>query len=234
MISERTAKFIKNVMPKPVLRQVTKIVIGKYMSKYASVTVCNSENLSRVKGPVIFICNHLSNSDGLVLHDVLKDLDVTFVAGVKLSQNVVTSLALEYINIIPINPNSADKAAITATVKLLKSGKSILIFPEGTRSRTGSLIKARRGVLLLAKLTGVPIVPLGIEGTEKLLPINDGDMGKESFHQADVKVTIGEEFNLPEKMEDEDRRSYEERAIHYVMRKIAVLLPEKYQGVYKE
>lgn len=45
-----------------------------------------------------------------------------------------------------------------------------MIFPEGTRSRVGSLIEAKKGILLIARMTGVPIVPIGLYGTEKLLP----------------------------------------------------------------
>lgn len=232
MISENTARFLKRVLPKPVLRNVTRIILDGYLSKYARIEVVNGERIEGVKDPVIFACNHLSNSDALVLHKVLKNNDITFVAGVKLSQNPVTSLGLELVKIVPINPNTADKAAIENTVRILKQGRSILIFPEGTRSRAGSMIKVHKGVLLLAKLTGLPIVPIGICGTEKLLPINDNDMGGESFRHADVKVAIGESFNIPAKCEGEDRHSYEDRAICYIAKQIANLLPEEYRGIY--
>lgn len=109
-----------------------------------------------------------------------------------------------------------------------------MIFPEGTRSRTGSLIKAKKGVLLLAGTTGAPIVPLGIIGTEQLLPINKaGDMGKETFHYANVSIVIGDQFELQKKQKAQEKAEYEEAAMEYVMTKIADLLPEDYKGVYK-
>lgn len=232
MISENTARLLRNVLPKPVLKGFVRIAMDRYVSKYANIEVINGDRLENIKDPVIFACNHLSNSDALVLHKLIKKNDITFVAGVKLSQNPVTSLGLELVNIVPINPNTADKAAIEKTVKILKQGRSILIFPEGTRSRTGSMIKVHKGVLLLARLTGLPIVPIGICGTEKLLPINESDMSSESFNYADVRVSIGERFSIPPREENEDRHAYEDRAINFIAKQIANQLPEKYRGVY--
>lgn len=233
MISENTARLLKKIFPKPVLKRIVKIAMDIYISKYARIEVINGENLENIKDPVIFACNHLSNSDALVLNKVIKNNDITYVAGVKLSQNPVTSLGLGVVNIVPINPNTADKAAIEKTVKILKQGRSILIFPEGTRSRTASMIKVHKGVLLLSRLTGLPIVPVGICGTEKLLPINDKDMGNENFNHAYIKVIIGKGFKIPQRNDGEDRHTYEDRAINFIAKQIANLLPEKYRGIYR-
>jgi len=233
MLINKAAKLI-NILPKPIVVKIAKYIVKKLMAKYAKITVINKERLDKIKDPVIFISNHLSNSDGLILNEVLKEKDIWFVAGVKLSKNPYTNLGLEVVKSIPINPNSADKTAISNIIKLLKDGHSVCIFPEGTRSRTGALIPAKKGILLIARLAKVPIVPIGIQGSEKLLPINDDDMGMERFNHAQVKVTIGEEFYIPLRENGEDKESYENRALYTVMRKIAELLPLEYQGVYKE
>ena len=233
MISKNTARLI-NFMPKPMLRTVAKFLIKKYIGKYANITIINKGKLDSIKGPVIFISNHLSNADGLILNHILKDKEVTFVAGIKLAKNSLTSLGLEILKTVPINPNSPDKSAISTTIKLLKSGNSICIFPEGTRSRVGSMIKGRKGIILISKLSKVPMVPIGIEGTEKLLPINESDMGSEKFNYADVKVTIGDCFYLPEKQNEEDKEDYQNNTVYFIMKKIAILLASKYQGIYKK
>lgn len=106
----------------------------------------------------IFICNHLSNSDGLVLNRALKEIDPTFVAGVKLSNNTVTSIGVNVMKTTNIKPNTADKEGLKKIIKLVKQGASLLIFPEGTRSRVSSLIEAKKGIFLIAKMTGAPIV----------------------------------------------------------------------------
>lgn len=233
MISKTTAKLI-GLLPKSVVSRIAKAVLKGYIKKYARVSVVNMEKLDQVKAPAIFACNHLSNSDGLVLNEVLGEGRVWFVAGAKLAQNELTKLGLDVVKTIPINPNSPDKSALKKIIKKLKSGHSVCIFPEGTRSRKGSLIHGKRGILLIARLAGVPIVPIGIEGTEKLMPINDSDMGAEKFNYADVRVTIGDSFYMPEREEEEEKEEYDKRALGFVMKKIAELLSPQYRGVYKE
>ncbi|KPU45286.1 bifunctional protein Aas [Oxobacter pfennigii] len=233
MISSKTAKII-NFLPKPLLSKIAKMIVDGYLNKYARIRVINEGKLQEIKGPAIFISNHLSNSDGLILNKVLKEKGIWFVAGVKLSKNALTSIGLGVVNTVPINPSSPDKTAISTIIKMLKSGSSIFIFPEGTRSRSASMIEGKKGILLIHKLSKVPLVPIGITGTEKLFPINDNDMGKEKFHHADVTVTVGDGFYAPTKKEDETKEDYEGRALSFVMKKIAQLLPEEYQGVYRE
>lgn len=112
----------------------------------------------------------------------------------------MTKLGLEITKTIPIKPNTADKEAIYNIVKTLKSGNNILIFPEGTRSRTAKLMEPKKGVVLIQKLSKATIVPLGISGTEKLLPINDKDMALECFQSADVTINIGRALELPKRI----------------------------------
>ncbi|MDV4151958.1 lysophospholipid acyltransferase family protein [Clostridium sp. AL.422] len=234
MLSPTLVKVI-NALPESLVVKITKIIVNKYFKKYANIKIEGAEKIENVEGPVIFICNHLSNSDGIILHKVLKEkFDPTFVAGIKLSNDPVTKLGTMVIKNIGIKPNSADKEAITKIVKLVRGGENLMIFPEGTRSRTGAMIEGKRGILLIARLTKATIVPMGITGTEILLPINkDGDMGGEKFNHADVNIMFGEPISLPVKGKDEDKHEYDDRCMEYLMKSIANLLPEKYRGIYK-
>lgn len=232
MITTRTAKLI-NILPKGFVSFIAKGLINKYLNKYANIMVDGKEKLSKIQRPTIFVCNHLSNSDGLVLSRALKSVDPTFVAGVKLSADAVTNMGFYVVKTTSIKPDSADKEALKRITKLVKGGESLLIFPEGTRSRSGSLIEAKKGILLIARMTGAPIVPLGIHGSEKLLPINkNGNMSEEKFHYADVHIKIGDQFELPKRSKEQDKKIYEAFATNLIMEKIAELLPEDYRGVY--
>lgn len=183
----------------------------------------------------MFIGNHLSNSDGLVLNKVLKDYDVTFVAGVKLKGDAITNLGTYCVKTTEIKPNTADKDGIYRVIDILKSNHNILMFPEGTRSRTGAMIEAKRGPLFIAKLSKAIIVPVGICGSEKLLPINkEGNMSNENFHHAKVEVNIGKPFYFDKRMKEESKKDYEKRALDNAMYKIAELIPENYRGVYSD
>lgn len=234
MISTRAAKLI-SLLPKGFVRVVSKKIVNKYLDKYATITINGKDNLKGIQTPTIFICNHLSNSDGLVLDRVLKGIDPTFVAGVKLSNDSVTSIGINVVKTTNIIPNSSDRAGLKKVVNLVKNGESLLIFPEGTRSRVGSLIEARRGIILIARMTGAPIIPIGLSGTEKLLPISKtGEMSGEEFNFADVEVNIGTQFEVPKRAEGQDKKDYEAFLINTLMKKIAALLPEQYQGVYKD
>lgn len=233
MISSTTAKII-NRLPNKLGKYVSQRVVDKYLKKYATISIQGKENLIGIKTPTIFICNHLSNSDGLVLDKALKEIDPTFVAGVKLSNNAITNIGVNIVKTTNIIPNTVDKDGIKNIINLVKQGESILIFPEGTRSRVGSLIEAKKGILLIARMTKAPIIPIGLYGTEKLLPINqDGDMGTETFNYADVYINIGKQFDFPKKETKQDKKEYEDFAIRYIMQKIAELLPENYRGIYK-
>lgn len=233
MVSTATAKII-NILPGRFVTYVSKKVVDKYLKKYANINIEGSENLKGIKTPTMFICNHLSNSDGLVLDKALKEIDPTFIAGVKLSNNAVTHIGVNAIKTTNIKPNTADIEGLKKTIKLVKQGESLLIFPEGTRSRVGSLLEAKKGILPIARMTGAPIVPIGLYGTEKLLPINkEGDMCAETFNYADVHINIGKQFEFPKRAKEQDKKEYEDFATKYIMKKIAELLPENYRGVYK-
>ncbi|MGL5084662.1 MAG: lysophospholipid acyltransferase family protein [Clostridium sp.] len=233
MLSPVAVKIMR-MMPEAVLVKITKITVNGYLKKYANFDVKGLENIEKAEGAKIFIGNHLSNSDGLVIDHLLrKKYDPTFVAGAKLSDDPVTNLGTKLVKNIQIKPNTADKEAITNMVKLLKGGENMVMFPEGTRSRSGAMIEGKKGILLIARLTKAPIVPIAMWGTEKLLPINEGgSMANETWNSADVHVRIGEPISLPVKLKDEDKKDFENRSMEYIMNSIASLLPEEYRGVY--
>ncbi len=234
MLSPTLVK-VMNILPESLVVKITKIIVDRYIKKYANIKVEGFEKIENVEGPVIFICNHLSNADGLILYKILKEkFDPTFVAGIKLSNDPITRLGTMLVKNVGIKPNSADKEAITKIVKLVRGGENLMIFPEGTRSRTGAMIEGKKGILLIARLTKAKIIPIGMTGGEVFLPINkNGDMGGEKFNYADININFGEPLSLPPKEKDEDKHEYDNRCMEYIMKSIANLLPEKYRGIYK-
>lgn len=102
------AKII-NILPDKFVTYISKKFVDKSLKKYANINIKGSENIKGIKTPTIIICNHLSNSDGLVLDKVLKEINPTFVTGIKLSNNAVTSIGINVIKTTNIKPNTADK-----------------------------------------------------------------------------------------------------------------------------
>lgn len=234
IISPKLTRVLE-LLPEKYLKILASIILDGKLRKYANLHIKGMEKISNItKEPIIFICNHLSNSDGLIFSKVLEKYAPTFVAGVKLQNEAITNIGTIIVKTTPIIPNSPDKAGLSKIIKILKKGESVFIFPEGTRSRSASMNKATRGLYLIAKLSKAIIVPIGIHGSEKLLPINEGgSMSSETFHKADVYIKIGDPFYMAPQKNNEDRKEHEERAVDEAMMKVAELLPESYRGVYK-
>jgi 1-acyl-sn-glycerol-3-phosphate acyltransferase len=123
----------------------------------------------RIKGPAIFVSNHLSFLDVVLLPTILP-LEIVFIAKQSLKWVPFFGLALASGGAVLIdrsNPRGAIES-IRAGIKKMPAGWSIVIFPEGTRSSTGELKAFKKGVIHVALATKLPIVPLAIHGVREL------------------------------------------------------------------
>jgi len=107
----------------------------------------------------------------------------------------------------------------------LKEGRLFAVAPEGTRSRTGTMIKGKEGVAYLAIKSGAPIIPGGISGTETMAD------DWRNLRKPKIKIQFGKPFTLP-KLDPQNRAAQLEAGIDEIMCQIAALIPEKYHGVY--
>ncbi len=125
------------------------------------------------EGPVLFASNHEGNFDIPVL---IKSIEKPFgfISKIEVKKVPVLSSWMEAIDCVFIDRKNRDKAAgsIMSGVELLKKGNSLVIFPEGTRSKGGPVGLFRAGGFRLAKDSGVPIVPISIQGTADVFEKN--------------------------------------------------------------
>jgi len=123
-----------------------------------------------------------------------------------------------------------DRTALDVASMVLRDGRALGIFPEGTRSRTMQLQRGRLGAAFLAARSGAYIVPVGISGTEKIRQrYEDRRM---LLRRPRVTVNIGEPFRLP-LIEAKPNRAQLAAYTETIMRRVAELLPESYRGVYR-
>lgn len=134
------------------------------------VKVKNRENLPSERQACVYVANHQSFMDILSLYHL--GVPFKFVSKASILKIPVIGWAMRRAKTITIERD--DKRSQLATfrqcVDALKGGTSICIFPEGTRSKDGSLLDFKKGPFAMAKRAKVPIVPITILGTGRLMP----------------------------------------------------------------
>src|SRR5918912_1153745 len=123
------------------------------------------ENVPR-RGPVILAANHRSFLDTFVVGVCLRR-PVYFVAKQELFERRWQAWLLNALGAFPIRRGESDEESVATARRILERGDAVVIFPEGTRIRTGALGPPRRGVGRLALISGAPVVPVAVKGTER-------------------------------------------------------------------
>lgn len=127
-----------------------------------------------LEGPGIVAANHLSHLDGLIINGASAyrgRREVVFFAAEDVYQNnFIFKTMCNIVNCIPVKRDETDRVSLLKAIRLLKNDKLFGIFPEGRRSRDGKVGEAKDGVAILALVTGIPVIPIGIDGTYEALP----------------------------------------------------------------
>ena len=171
------------------------------------------------EGPFIIASNHLSWTD-IPLIPLHMRRKVVYMAKEEYFSSKLAWL-VRFLGAFPVKRGEADRQALRTGEEQLKKGNILVIFPEGTRSRTQTLAIAHSGMGLIALRSGVPVVPVAIWGSEKAL----------KKFRTPVTISYGEPMVLKPKGKKITREDIDE-ATEKVMRKIAEMLPPEYRGVY--
>jgi 1-acyl-sn-glycerol-3-phosphate acyltransferase len=118
-------------------------------------------------GAVLLAPNHRSFLDPWVV-GICLGRPAFFVAKSELFHNRLVGWLLNSLGAFPIRRGESDEEAMETARVLLERGNALMIFPEGTRIRTGSLGQPKRGVGRLALETGAPVVPIAVHGTDRV------------------------------------------------------------------
>ena len=135
--------------------------------------------------PVVFTCNHVSHKDGILIAVLLWKYRIHILSAKdQMEKSWVVGQVLSNNRAIPVNRFGLDTGWIKESIRVMKEGNSMIIFPEGHTSKTGEMDKFRPGFALLATMAGSEVVPIAIDGNYNFL------FGKR------LRVVVGEPMPL--------------------------------------
>ncbi len=134
------------------------------MRVFCKLKIEGVENVPK-KGGVIVASNHIGAADPPFIGTCV-NREFHFLAKKELFRNFFLRTLITNLNSIPVDRAVLDQRALRTAEDALRKGYGLILFPEGTRSRSGELAKGKPGVGLLARRTMVPIVPASIENSK--------------------------------------------------------------------
>ena len=150
-----------------IVRVIVKSVVFAYCKIVYRVKIAGRENIPKT-GPVIFCGNHKTFLDPPLLEVTCKRDDTRFIAKEELAKNPFLAFLGRAFNVILVKRNDKDFGPMKESLKTLKDGKCIAIFPEGTRNGIKKGIKPKTGVAYFALNSKATVIPVGIKGGEKV------------------------------------------------------------------
>ncbi|MFZ5899444.1 MAG: lysophospholipid acyltransferase family protein [Bacillota bacterium] len=162
-------------------------------------------------GGLIVTANHTSYWDPVIVGCALRR-KVHYMAKAELFSFPVFKWLLSALGAFPVRREGIDRAALKKAQEVLAAGEVVGIFPEGTRSRTGELLKPHLGAALLATKNGVPILPVAVIGAP--------GFGK-------VRVYIGDPVYPPAPVKNKPSKEQMEAYLDQVMQDIRSLMEDR-------
>ena len=204
-------------------RRFVNLVLRILFRTLLRVEVIGSENVP-ARGPFIAMINHIYFYDPVLL-TALAPRFVVIMSKIENLQIPVGGWLLKLYGSFPVRRGEIDRQAIRTSLDVLSQGHGLMMAPEGTRSRAGSLQTGRVGMAWLALRSNAPSVPVAISGQEHLT------RNLKRLRRTPVRLVFGKPFRL---LPQEGMRPSEQRRrmTTEAMYRLAALLPPEYRGVY--
>ncbi len=182
------------------------------------------------QGPVLLVCNHLSNVDPLVIGLALSR-ELRILAKAEVFDWPVIGLLARWCGVVPIRRGQWDVAALRIIAGKLQAGDAVLIFPEGTYAKPphpAALLQFKIGAAWLAARVRAPVTPVAIWGSERVWTAG---RGWRLWRRPEVYVHFGAPYT-PQIPADLSRRDALQPVADEMARHIRDCLPEQYHGYY--
>jgi 1-acyl-sn-glycerol-3-phosphate acyltransferase len=206
----------------------TRFLVRTAIHLIAHVEVTDLDNIPAA-GAVIAVSNHLGRLDAMMPYTFSDRTDITMLIAEKYYANPIFRMLGKQLDGVFIDRFNADVGALREAFHRLKRGGLLVMAPEGTRSPTEGLIEGKPGSGYLAAKAGVPIVPVGITGTEDRL------VGQQLRHlrRVQIRARVGKPFTLPP-FDNKHREAAVQHATDEIMCQIAALIPPHNRGIYAD
>ncbi|MCL5611913.1 MAG: 1-acyl-sn-glycerol-3-phosphate acyltransferase [Chloroflexi bacterium] len=181
----------------------------------------------QARGPLIVYANHTGSIEVPLIFGELYPRPVSGWAKIESWDNRFLNWIFSLWSIIPIRRGEADMSALKKALQALKQGMLFGVAPEGTRNKTGRLIRARPGVVVLATLANAPLIPIANWGGENFLS------NLKKFKRTDFHIRVGKPFRLETNVAKVTPEMRQE-IVDEMMYRLATLLPEEYRGEYSD
>jgi glycerol-3-phosphate dehydrogenase (NAD(P)+) len=163
---ERLHQRVRERGANPIVYGIVRVSFQIFFLVYFRMQRIGREHIPK-RGPVIIAANHRSFLDPFVIA-CMAGRPMYYVAKQEIFVGRVISWLLTSLGAFPVRRGASDAETIVTAKAILERGDIVLIFPEGTRTRPGTLGTPRRGVGRLALETGAPVVPVAVIGTEAI------------------------------------------------------------------
>jgi 1-acyl-sn-glycerol-3-phosphate acyltransferase len=207
-------------------RTVMRGVVRVLYHLLGRVQVSGLENVPRGSAYIAAI-NHTSIFDSPLMLSFWPE-SISVIGAADVFDKPVQGQIISMYGTAPVHRGEYDRALIDYTLSILRRGRALLIAPEGGRSHSPAMRRARPGIAYIAGETGVPVVPVGIMGASD-------DFLKRGLRleHPPIGMRVGRPFHLPPiEGSGQARRLSRQANADLVMRRIAELLPPEYHGVY--
>lgn len=165
--------------------QFSTFLFRVFLKVWNRMRVCGAENIPNVGG-VLLASNHASFLDPPTVGGSYRGRPIHFMARDTLWNSKFGTWWMTKVGCIPVSRGTGDLKALKITIKMLKEGKAVSMFPEGTRTEDGKLQEAKGGIGFIIEKSGCVVVPAYIDGSYKAHP-----KGTKLIKPCKVTITYG-------------------------------------------
>jgi 1-acyl-sn-glycerol-3-phosphate acyltransferase len=214
-------------------RRIANFVLGALCHILFKLDISGIQNVPK-QGPFIAMMNHIYFIDPILVA-TLAPRNIVIMSKIENYRNPLLALVMHLYGTFPVHRGELDMTAIRTSLRVMQEGHGLLMAPEGTRSKTGTLQEGRDGMAWLALRSQAPIVPVALSGQEYF------GRNLSRLRRTPLRVVFGEAFHfrLVSDLQQPHPapkvpRAQLHRMTQEAMYALAKLLPPAYRGVYSD